>query len=256
MNDALAVVTRPVAQATGLMRRIQSSGRQVVCFPLLEILPAQDPVRLQSVLCEVKRYALVVFVSPNAVDAALAVRPDWPAQVPLAVVGEGSRTALERYGLDDARCTIYRPRDRKQSDSESLLAELDLPALHGQEVLIVRAQTGRELLADTLRRAGAKVTLLAAYRCVAPELTVDKREILLRLLAARNDWIVTSSQSLYVLQNMVKPLGLVPQESMRQQRLIVPHERIARVARSLGFAHITQTQFSDAHLCAALQSRS
>ena len=45
-------------------------------------------------------FALVAFVSPNAIDAAFAHIPDfhdtWPAGVTVAVVGEGSRAALAR----------------------------------------------------------------------------------------------------------------------------------------------------------------
>ncbi len=257
MTEALVVVTRPAAQAAELAQRIAASGRQVVQFPLLEILPTPDPARLREALREVERYALVAFVSPNAVDAALAARPEWPRQVPLAVVGEGSRAALARHGLDDAHCTIHSPRDPERSDSETLLAELDLPTLRGREVLIVRGETGRELLGDALRAAGVHVTPVAAYRRVAPELTPARRDELIRLLDGQNDWIVTSSEALRFLLRMVEQLGQTGGVAkMQQQRLVVPHMRIAETARSLGFTRIVQTRSGDDGLLAALQSLS
>ena len=257
MTEIPVIVTRPAAQAVELSRRIAAIGRQVVQFPLLEILPTPDPVRLRETLSEVERYALVAFVSPNAVDAALAVRPDWPCRIPLAVVGEGSRAALARHGLDETRCTIYSPRDPERSDSETLLTELDLPALAGRDVLIVRGETGRELLGDALRAAGVRVTPLAAYRRVAPEWTSARRGELMRLLAGQSDWIVTSSEALRFLLAMVEQLGHASYVAkMQQQQLIVPHMRIAETARSLGFTRIVQTRSGDDGLFAALQSLS
>ncbi|WP_293776518.1 uroporphyrinogen-III synthase [uncultured Oxalicibacterium sp.] len=257
MTEPLVVVTRPLAQAHELAARVTALGRQAVLFPLLDIQPLPDTTILHKALAELERYALVAFVSPNAIDAALAVRPDWPFDVPLAVVGEGSRAALARHGLTAERCTIYSPRNLERTDSETLLEELDLAALRGREVLIVRGETGRELLGDTLRAAGVRVTPVAAYRRTAPEWTAERRQELRCLLDSQNDWIVTSSEALRFLEQMVARLDDAQGVAkMQQQRLIVPHIRIADTARSLGFSHVHQSRSGDDGLIAALQSLS
>jgi uroporphyrinogen-III synthase len=107
-------------------------------------------------------------VSPNAIDAAFAHLEQWPRQVALAVLGEGSRAALARHGLDAGNATILGPLDPTRSDSENLLASLDLAALAGKRVLIVRGESGRELMADGFRAAGAEVTVVPAYRRSVP----------------------------------------------------------------------------------------
>lgn len=257
MTESLVVVTRPQAQALDLARRVESSGRQVVVFPLLDILPLPDTAPLRQSLQNLERYALIAFVSPNAIDAAMAVRPDWPQTIPLAVVGEGSRAALAAHGLTAAHCTIYSPRNPDRTDSQTLLEELDLPALRGKQVLIVRGETGRELLGDALRAAGVHVSAVAAYRRMAPAFTAERRSELNRLLQGQNDWIVTSSEALRFLTQMVAQLddeGSVAK--MQQQRLIVPHVRIAETARSLGFPLVTLSRSGDDGLLAALQSLS
>lgn len=250
------VITRPAAQARPLAARLAAGACPVHVFPLLEIQPLADTAALRATLARLQDFALVAFVSPNAIDAAFAHIAAWPAGLPAAVVGEGSRQALARHGLTDANATIISPTDPERTDSETLLHELDLPALRDKKVLIVRAETGRELLADQLRAAGIAVEQIAAYRRAAPALDADKRLALAQLMAEPNDWVITSSEGLRLLRNMVVGLAGDPGwATMQNKTLIVPHYRIEETARSLGFQHIILTGSGDDALCAAIQSR-
>jgi uroporphyrinogen-III synthase len=255
MPDAV-VITRPLQQAEPLARAVAALGRRPVLLPLLDISPVPDQAALKAVLDGLAQYSLVAFVSPNAVDAALAHVARWPAGVPIAVVGEGSRAALARHGVTEADTPIHCPRDPAFSDSEHLLQALDLALLRGRRVLVVRGESGRELLPDALRAAGAEVETVAAYRRSVPLLTPALAATLRRLLDGRNDWIVTSSEALRGLFGLVEQLdGAANVEKLQHQHLIVPHARIAETARTLGFADLTLTGSGDERLLAALQSR-
>lgn len=249
------VITRPLAQSDSLAQRVAAMGRDAIVFPLLEIHPLADPAQLQLVLDDLASFAMVAFVSPNAIDAVFKLVPSWPKQVALAVMGEGSRKALAQHGVNSGNATIFSPRDPQRSDSQTLLEVLDLAALNGRRVLIIRGETGRELLADELRAAGVQVTQVAAYRRTAPNLDQARRSQLLQLLDVKSDWIVTSSEALRILMRLVQQLA----ESngvakMQQQRILVPHRRIAETARTLGFREIILTGSGDEPLLAALQS--
>lgn len=255
MPDAV-VITRPLAQAAQLARQVEAIGREAVVLPLLEIFPLPDQSALARTLAGLRRYAMVAFVSPNAIDAAFAHIAAWPREVTLAVLGEGSRAALARHGLDGANATIVSPKDASRSDSENLLQTLDLAALAGKEALIVRGESGRELMADGLRAAGAIVTTVAAYRRSVPALTPALRAQLLSLLERDNDWIITSSEALRGLLALAGGLGSPEYVAkMQQQHVIVPHARIAETARSLGLTRLTLCGSGDERLLAALQSR-
>lgn len=255
MPDAV-IITRPRAQAGALAGQVAATGREVVLLPLLEIFPLPDQSALMIALADLARYAMVAFVSPNAIDAAFAHVTQWPQGVALAVLGEGSRAALARHGLDDGNATIISPRDPARSDSENLLQTLDLAALAGKEVLIVRGESGRELMADGLRAAGAVVTTVAAYRRSVPALTPALRAQLLALLERDNDWIITSSEALRGLLALLGQLGSpAAVAKMQQQHVIVPHARIGETAKSLGLARLTLCGSGDERLLAALQSR-
>lgn len=250
------VITRPLAQAEPLARRIAAIGRDAVVFPLLEIHPLADQSRLHATMQALDRYALVAFVSPNAIDAAFMHLDRWPAGVPIAVMGEGSRAALLRHGKTTDDATIISTIDPNRTDSQTLLDVLDLEALKGRDVLIIRGETGRELLADALRERGGHVEQLPAYRRVAPVLDQAGRERLLSLLDRSCEWVITSSEALRILVQLTRDAahdaGVV---KLQQQHLLVPHVRIAETAKALGFIDILQTASGDEPLIAALQSR-
>ncbi len=254
------VVTRPRAQAGPLLDAVKALGREAVALPLLEIEPLADPAELKGVLARLEQYALVAFVSPNAIDAAFAYIDGWPAGVAIAVLGEGSRACLAAHGVDDSTATIVSPLDAARSDSEHLMAAIDAGTLAGRKVLIVRGESGRELIADGMRAAGAEVTTVAAYRRRVPDLTPALAAQLSQLIEHRCDWIVTSSEALRGLFALLERLGGANAVAkMQQQHLIVPHARIAETAASLGVpvgaGHLTLSGSGDASLLAALQSR-
>ena len=257
MAEPLVVVTRPSQQAGKLAQMVAGIGREVVLLPLLEISALPDQRALQAVLADVSGYTLVAFVSPNAIDAAFAHIAAWPPGVAAAVLGEGSRAALAQHGVHEGNATILTPRDKSRSDSENLLASLDLAQLAGKRVLIVRGESGRELMADGLRAAGALVTTVSAYRRSTPVMTDALAQTLSRLLEGDNDWIITSSEA---LRGLLALLGEMDAEKtavvkMQQQRLIVPHARIGDTARGLGLSRLTYSGSGDERLLAALQSR-
>ena len=259
MPDGQVIITRPLQQAEPLARAVAALGRTPVVLPLLEIAPLADCSQLTDVMARLDRYALVAFVSPNAVDCAFAHIERWPDGVEIAVIGEGSRLALARHGVTGGNTRIHAPAAPARSDSEGLLRALDAGQLAGRRVLVVRGETGRELLPEALRAAGAEVETVAAYRRALPRLDPVLAASLRALLAAPNDWIITSSEALRGLVDLVRELDSNEPRNdfmakLQQQRLVVPHARIAETARSLGFGHLTLTGSGDDRLLAALQS--
>lgn len=258
MSDASVpvVVTRPLAQAHPLADKVRALGREAVVFPLLEIVPVPDAAPLRACMAHLESYAMVAFVSPNAIDAAVPLVGRWPDSVAIAVVGAGSRHALAKHGITTETARIHSPRDPHRSDSEALVETLDLAALAGRRVLIVRGESGREFLADALRAAGVAVEQIAAYRRTAPVLDEQGRKCLSDLLERGAEWLVTSSEALRILKDLAHAVaGETGVAQMQRQRLIVPHRRIAETAHALGCRDVILTASGDEQLVAALQSR-
>jgi uroporphyrinogen III methyltransferase / synthase len=109
------VITRPAGQSAELISALAAQGIDAFEFPLIDIADAADNAPLVEAFSMLQRYALAVFVSPNAVDRAFASIAGtlpaftWPADVPVAVVGPGSAKALARHGIVPGTHRIIAP---------------------------------------------------------------------------------------------------------------------------------------------------
>lgn len=244
-------VTRPREQAEDLAHRIARAGGKVFLFPLLEIVPAADPLPLHSLVARLPEFNLAIFISPNAVrygmeairasNATLTPNPS-PASgrggLKFAAVGQGSAKALHDYKVRD----VIAPQGK--SDSESLLALPQLQDVQGMRVMIFRGDGGRELLGDTLKARGAVVEYAECYRRIKPQLDIP----LLRA-AAPDAITVTSSEALAHLWEGFDAQG---RKWLAATPLFVQHERIAALARQQGWLSVITTAGGDDGLLSGL----
>ncbi|HEF5155632.1 bifunctional uroporphyrinogen-III synthetase/uroporphyrin-III C-methyltransferase [Burkholderia multivorans] len=262
-----AVLTRPDGQSAGLAAQLADAGCDVLEFPLIDIAPVDDPAPLAAAFAALADYALVIFVSPNAIDRALAqYGAIWPNALPVGVVGPGSVAALERHGIAPPAYRVIAPQPGSDGsaphyDSEGLFASIEAAfggaaALAGKRVLIVRGDGGREWLADRLREAGADVTLVAAYRRVVPEPRIGTWERVHALLGGEpHAWLVTSSEGVRNLHELARAhLNDTEIEALKHAPLVTPHPRIEQTARALGFDRITLTGAGDERIVRAFRT--
>lgn len=258
------VITRPAGQSNELIERLAAAGAVTLDFPLIDIAPVDDDAPLRAALGSLERYALVVFVSPNAIDHAFARSGAiWPHALPVGVVGPGSVRALARHGVNAPAHQVISPasdadEDNGRFDSEGLFAAIDAALgeanLEGKRVLIVRGDGGREWLADRLREAGAEVETVAAYRRLVPEPSIAAWARVHRLLAGEpHAWLLTSSEGVRNLHELAQE-HLTADEIAQLKRapIVAPHPRIAQTARALGFDRITVSGAGDERIAQAL----
>ncbi|CAG2128742.1 hypothetical protein LMG31506_00524 [Cupriavidus yeoncheonensis] len=278
MPRPTVVVTRPAGQSRQLTEALQAAGLDVLGFPLLAIGPADDDAPLRAALERLGEFALVVFVSPNAIqyafDALAAVQGNavgqWPSGVPVAVVGPASVAALAERGIAAPDHRVIAPAgadghcndtnggaaaEGPRFDSEALWAQLEPAALRRRAVLIVRGNGGRDWLGDRLREAGAEVTAVEAYQRTLPEPGAMQWQAVREGLsagAAPQAWLLTSSEAVRNLDTLARQ-NLSPQElaTLKQVQCIAPHARIAEQAEVLGFTRIVRAAPGDAGLLAA-----
>ncbi len=169
----LVLVTRPDRPGRLLAARLRdagsASGVSALWWPAFDLVPLPDDPVLQASLARLAGFDLAVFVSPAAARAcARALRAPWPESTAIAAVGAGTRQAVLSCIPEAGRARIVAPSDTAAAGggSEALLSALRRADLTPARVLVVRAQRGRELLADALTKAGAQVEQVAAYRRV------------------------------------------------------------------------------------------
>jgi len=245
------ILTRPRAQAQDWLQRMAKLGVQCELLPLLDICPL-DPGPARGAWARLADMALLMFVSPNAVEHFFAARPPgapWPAHTLAATVGPGSAQALLRHGVPQALLR-QPPADAPSLDSEHLWPLLAGEDWRGRQALLVRGDGGREWLADRLREAGARVEGLSVYRRQAPCLSAGEQAVLAAALAAPLDhvWLFSSAEAITHLPQLAGP-----QADWTHSRAIATHERIAEGARRLGVGHVVLTRPEAAAVAAALQ---
>jgi hypothetical protein len=142
------VVTRPAGQAAHFATALAGQGAIPVLYPVLEIRELEDVAPLLDVAIRLDGFDLAVFVSPNAIEQALArilPRRPWPPGLRVAALGKSSERELARHGITD----VISPQLR--FDSEALLELPELTEVQGKRVIIFRGEGGRELLGETLK---------------------------------------------------------------------------------------------------------
>jgi len=155
------VVTRAAGDAPALARRLAAEGAEAVVVPTIAIAdPADGGAALAAAAARLAGYQWVAFTSAAAVDRLLALVPDARAfgAARVAAVGPGTAEALARWRVV---ADLVPPRAVAESLVEAFPAP---PGPGGGRVLVPRAEAGRDVLPDGLRRAGWDVEVVAAYR--------------------------------------------------------------------------------------------
>jgi uroporphyrinogen-III synthase len=229
------LVTRPADQAAPLCELIEEAGGRAIRFPLIEIEPVLDAPESIQQLLDLAGDDWLIFVSANAVKFALELVPAGAQSMAgprIGAVGQATAEALEAAGLQVD--LVPKP----QFNSEALLAMPELADVEGRKVVIVRGEGGRELIAETLRSRGAKVTYAEVYRRTMPKQEIAE---VVELWRSGGVQAVTLTSG-EMLQHLVALLGEANRELLTSTPVVVVSERIAQVANDIGCRRVVTAQ--------------
>ncbi len=205
LDGVRVVVTRAKAQAAEMVARLQGLGAEAIEVPAIAIAPPDDPGPLDAACARIGTFDWVVFTSVNAV-ARLAERLQVVAggvrgleAARLCAVGAVTAEALAGHGLRvDLVPGEYR--------AEGVLRALrERGGLAGARVLLPRGDLARDLLPTELRKAGAEVTAVTAYRTVPADL--DRGDPGIRKLLREGGVDVVTFTSGSSVRNFARALG-------------------------------------------------
>ena len=161
------LVTRTRTQASVLSDMLAQLGAEPVELPTIEVRPVEEPAEMDGALARLNEYAWVVFTSVNGVDAVFqrleACGKDARAFGGVRVCAIGSATAQALQGRGIA--PDYVP---EQYLTEAIVAGFARSDVAQKRILLPRADIGGEALVEGLRRLGAHVDQVTAYRTVIP----------------------------------------------------------------------------------------
>ncbi len=215
------VVTRTREQASELMAGLDENGANCLEYATIKIEPVDSYDELDEELERLHEYHWILFTSLHGVkyffdrlhkkglDARSLNGPS------VAAVGRATADLLLTYGI---RADLLPAVFTGEGLAESLLDQ----GVEGRNILIPRAEKAREILPETLRGAGAQVTVTPVYKNVAPQ---GKQQELRDDLASGKVNMVTFTSSSTV-RNFLAMLGA---ESSDDVKLLMKDVVIAAI---------------------------
>jgi uroporphyrinogen III methyltransferase/synthase len=205
------IVTRTREQASDLVAGLEEFGANCLEYSTIHIKPVDSYEILDGELERLKEYHWILFTSLNGVkyfferlyskgmDARDLKGSD------LAVVGKSTADLLLRYGLN---ADLIPSTFTGEGLAESLLDQ----GVEGRNILIPRALHGRKILPETLRGAGAQVTVAPVYENCPAE--GDKETLRGELENGGVEMITFTSSS--TVRNFLAMLDAENQEELQQ----------------------------------------
>lgn len=224
------LITRPLAQIAVLKELVEARQGVAYVFSTLEIRYASAD-SLKPQLEAIKAGNILVFVSMNAVEGVFRNIDDKLRQrlshTKIAAVGKRTLAALEKYNMPVAIAP-----DAGQQHSEGLLQHPLLENIADQSIIIVRAQSGREYLRNSLLERGGKVGYISAYHRDIPA-QYDVEPIIKALKASQIQIVLATSYAAFAnLKSMIGASSMrVLKDLFANTEIIVPSERIAEKIR-------------------------
>ncbi len=196
------LVTRAREQASRLTAGLEAAGAQCVEAPAIRIVPPDSFAELDLAVAGLSQYTWMILTSPNGVEAFFArlhaVGKDARhlANVRVAAIGSETAAALQNHGIV---ADIVPGEFRAEAVVEALTGRLGTQ----DRILIPRAEQARDILPVELKKTGAAVDVVTAYRTVTGE---ADGETVAKMLAAGEIDIVTFTSSSTVT-NLLSILG-------------------------------------------------
>ncbi|MGC4083543.1 MAG: uroporphyrinogen-III synthase [Vicinamibacterales bacterium] len=185
------LVTRPREQAADFVALLQALGANPIEAPMIRIVPPSDYTPLDDACARIDSFDWAIFTSGNAVEAfmarLLASSADVRALkgVRLCAIGAGTSERFTKYGI---KVDLIPAESRAESVVQALLEAGDVK---GQRFLLPRADIGREVIGEELRKRGGIVTEVIAYRTVAIDPERDGEPDVYRMLLDGHIDVVT-----------------------------------------------------------------
>jgi len=240
------LITRPehnIANLRQLVHEKQCNAIELPCLAINPISPNNESFGLiKQYILDLDLFDIIICVSTNAARIAGELIDQYWPQLPLGItwfaIGNGSAKTLAHYDISAQVC-------QGLSESEVLLSHPELQNVSAKKILILKGSAGRELLTSTLQSRSAIVSEAPLYNRAIPVYTDQQinEKIHLSNLSAT---LITSGEAL-------KNLTIIAQGNSQQfsittllaTDLIVPSQRVANIAKALGYQRIFVANAAD-----------
>lgn len=199
--DKRILITRTRHQASEFAAQLEVLGARPILIPTIEIVPPESYAALDDAIAQLSAYDWLIFTSANAVEvfgqrharlvhrgqSGLQEKTSATRKPRIAAIGPATARAVQAIGLTVDLVPL-------QYVAESLAQTL-APYAADANVLLVRAAKARDLLPGRLAAAGARVTIVDAYRNQTPSGAIPALQAVFALPERHPDAITFTSAS-------------------------------------------------------------
>lgn len=220
------IVTRTREQASELIYELEEHGANCLECATIKITPIKKTPELDNALERISEFHWILFTSLNGVkyffkklhahgmDARDLKGPG------IAAIGKATADLLHTYGVNaDLIPSVF--------TGEGLAQSLLDQGIEGRNILIPRAQQAREVIPETLRGAGAQVTVAPVY--INTPVTENKKMIREELASGSVDMVTFTSSS-----TVTNFLAMLEPESADELQALFKDVKIAAIGPITG----------------------
>ena len=218
------LITRPEMQAQRLAEDLLTRGDTGICLPTIKITPPRSFVSMQKTLKDLDVFDILIFVSPNTVAEFVKHVTAVRLLSCVLAIGKGTAESLQQHNIN---LTDY----PQAANSSDLLALSALQQVTGKKIAIFAGENGKRLLADTLKKRGAKVSMAYTHRRCLPQYQLPFTWRVEQIDIS----VCTSLSSLYNFHIIIKQYEL---DKLLIKPLIVITGQMHMAARQLGFKSV------------------
>lgn len=166
------LITRARHQAGRLAEALEERGAEVLRLPTIEIVPPETYAHLDAVLEVISGFDWLIVTSANGAAALadrmhfLRIRPEQLKHIQIAAIGPATAVALGRIGL-----TVSAMPDEYVAEAVVVMLK---DKVAGRRVLLARAAVARDVIPEQLRKCGADIHVVEAYRTVIPADSIEQ----------------------------------------------------------------------------------
>jgi uroporphyrinogen III methyltransferase/synthase len=227
------VVTRAAYRGEELAASLRTLGAEVILLPVIDIAPPLDPEPLRHAAVHSNHYDWIIFTSANGVAAFATQLPKRQiCKARIATVGAATRQTAEARGFRVDITPI-------EYVAEALIEAFAGEDLNHRRVLIPSAAVTRDIVPRELRKRGAEVDVVEAYRNVVPQEAAEKAAGIFQ--EPYPDWVLFASSS--AVDNLVQ---LITVDRLRHTRIATIGPITSKTVRKHGLSVAAEAEIHTA----------
>jgi uroporphyrinogen III methyltransferase/synthase len=162
------LITRAREQSGEFSVSLKKLGAEAIEFPTIDIVPPLHWKELDRAIDQIKSYDWIIFTSANGVkfffqrlgERGLSFR--FPASLKVCAIGPATANQLKEKGIRVG----YTP---EEFVAEAILKGFRKMTVQGKRILLARVKQARDVLPNGLKKLGAEVDVVEAYRTIIPK---------------------------------------------------------------------------------------